>query len=217
MNQNTNRKRVMLVSSAIILLCLMLIAGFSFALFTDDEIVENHLRAGTLDLTLTRTKLTSTYLDEGGYMKPGPVDTTIKDFTNDKNENIFDFVDGMRVVPGCEFSADLKLQNNTINLKSDVACAYWIEIVYKGGTDEKFAEQVMIKVSIDGVEHTLKEGVTIGSETDPLGILGVNESTTFTVTLKFLDLDETVNNLAQGDTATYDLCVHAVQYTGNRP
>ena len=61
--------RALIVSSAIILLCLTIITGMTVALFTDEEVVSNHLRAGDLDITLERTKLTSTYLTNRGFLE----------------------------------------------------------------------------------------------------------------------------------------------------
>ena len=50
--KSTNRKRALLVSASVILLCMTIIVGMTWALFTDTATVENHLQAGDLNITL---------------------------------------------------------------------------------------------------------------------------------------------------------------------
>ena len=52
-----NKRRAMLVSCAVILLCMAIIGGMTFALFTDRATISNHLQAGDLQITLKRTEL----------------------------------------------------------------------------------------------------------------------------------------------------------------
>ena len=52
--KGTSRKRTLLVSCAVILLCMTVIIGMTWALFTDTHTVKNHLKAGDLDITLER-------------------------------------------------------------------------------------------------------------------------------------------------------------------
>ena len=54
----------------------------------------------------------------------------------------------------------------------------------------------------------------VGSEEEPIAVLEVGESGDFSVAVEFLDLASAVNDAAQGDDVTFDLVVHAVQYTG---
>ena len=58
-----NKRRLLLVSCSIILLCMLSIVGMTFALFTSSVGVRNHLVAGSLDVTLHRTDLAYTVLD----------------------------------------------------------------------------------------------------------------------------------------------------------
>ena len=213
---STNRKRTLLVSGAVILLCMTIIFGVSYALFTDTESVGNHLVAGKLDITLERTKLTSTYLTSRGFLDT-QTNATVKDFTNNKNENVFD-IDGALVVPGSKYVAEMKITNNSTSTKSNVAFGYWIEIVYTGKAKIDLADQIDVVVTTtSGTQKKLSEGLTVGSSSDPVGILAVGESASFSVSIEFLDLANNVNNLAQGDEITFDLRVHAVQYTGADP
>ena len=55
--KSTHRKRTLLVSSAVIMLCMTIIVGMTWALFTDTQTVHNHLQAGDLKITLKRTEL----------------------------------------------------------------------------------------------------------------------------------------------------------------
>ena len=203
--------RALIVSSAIILLCLTIITGMTVALFTDEEVVSNHLRAGDLDITLERTKLTSTYLTNRGFLET-IVDDEDKDFTNGVSENVF-ALSGAVIVPQSRYTAEMKITNNSDVAKSDVAFAYWVEIVYTGVSGVDLAEQINVTVNTQDSER-LNEGLMVGSESEPIGVLAVGESGEFAVTIEFLNLAEAINNRAQGDEVTFDLVVHAVQYTG---
>lgn len=212
--KSINRKRALLVSSALILLCFSIILGVTLALFTDDEAVGNHLQAGNLDITLVRTKMTSTYLTERGFLATD-TDTQEKDFTNNKNDNVF-ALDGALIVPHSKYVAEMEIRNNSDSAKSNVAFAYWIEIVYTGAANVDLASQISVTVDA-GEAKRLNEGLTVGSATDPVGVLAVGETGEFMVTVEFLNLDNAVNNEAQGENVTFDLVVHAVQYTGADP
>ena len=207
--RSTNRKRTLLVSGSVVLLCLTVITGMTFALFSDEEVVNNHLKAGDLDITLTRTKLTSTYLTERGFLDT-VTDETDKDFTNGTDENVF-ALDGAVIVPQSKYIAEMQVSNN-----SDVAFGYWVEIVYTGKANIELSEQIDITVNTEQSKR-LNQGLMVGSASEPIAVLGVGDASTFTVTVEFLDLANDINNRAQGDDVTFDLVVHAVQYTGADP
>ena len=207
-------RRALIVSSAIILLGLTIIAGMTLALFTDEEVVSNHLRAGDLNITLERTKLTSTYLTNRGFLET-VVDDDVKDFTNDVRENVF-ALNGAVIVPQSKYTAEMKITNNSDVAESNVAFAYWVEIVYTGVDGVELAEQIEVTVNTDN-SNILSKDLMVGSESEPIGVLAVGESGEFSVTIEFLDLASAINNKAQGDEVTFDLVVHAVQYTGADP
>ena len=209
--RSTNRSRAMIVSSSIILICLTVLVGMTVALFTDQEVVGNHLRAGDLNITLERTKLTSTYLTNLGELDT-IVNDEVKDFTRNVKDNVFD-LNGAVIVPQSKYTAEMRITNGSERAPSDVDFAYWIEIVYNGESDVPLAEQINVTVNTEASKR-LNEGLTVGSESDPIGVLAVGESADFTVTIEFLDLDIAVNNEAQGNDLKFDLVVHAVQYTG---
>lgn len=162
-----------------------------------------------MNLTLSRTKLTSTYINNRGYLDT-VTDTEELDLTEGNTQNVFGFKDAV-VIPRSKYIAELKIANNTEKASSDVAFSYWVEIVYTGANDVELAKQ--ISVTVDTAESKrLNEGLQVGSQEAPLGVLDVNESDTFTVTVEFLDLDNGENNKAQGNYVTFDLVVHAVQH-----
>ena len=71
------------------------------------------------------------------------------DFSGPTNRNVFDLSDGDKIVPGCKYIATLEVVNNT-----DVAFAYWIEIVPTGDVDIALANQLEITVQLDGKTQT---------------------------------------------------------------
>ena len=219
----TVKKRGILLTVMTFVLCLALVAGGTYALFSDSVRLKNHLVAGELDITLTRTKLTATYLDDTtGYLvgpkvtHPDPVD-----FTDPTGKSIFEIPTDSVIVPGCSYNAEMKIENN-----SDVAFGYWIEIDPGVLANIDLAEQLMVSVTVGNVTKSVmadKLGGTLGSETEFLGTLIKGASQTFTVTLTFCDdvaLDENdeplydfVNNDAMNDEFDFDIIVHAVQVT----
>ena len=197
---------------------MVLLVGITYSLFTDEQIVNNHLRAGSLDLTLERTSLTSTYLTNEGFFET-VTDTEVKDFTNNKSGNVFD-LEGTAIVPGSKYEAEMKITNNARGNSGSVAFGYWIEINYQGDALIELADQIDVTVKLDGYERKirLKDGLEIGNSVQPIGVLGAeNDNTdTFIVSIEFLDdADASLgieNDDAQGDSVNFDLIVHAVQW-----
>ncbi len=224
--KGTNRKRALIVSSSVILLCMTVIIGMTWALFTDTHTVKNHLKAGDLDITLERIGLTKHTLNKYGYFKS--VEYTEKEaywnFSNSTPKDVFDIQSDEKIVPLTEYTAEMKISN-----QSDVAFKYWLEIVTTKGPDgqissEKLAEQIDVTVTFQNADGTAKEvrlidGLFLGDETQPIGVLGIGGAEKFTVTVKFLDdSGETFDNDSAQDTEVFfDLVVHAVQYTGAEP
>lgn len=217
----TTKKRSVLLSVMTLVLCLALVAGGTYALFSDQVTLTNHLEAGTLDITLTRTNLVTTSLDANTGFLVETENSKDIDFSkpydptdpNAENENVFDIVDGTLIVPGCEYTAEMQIANN-----SDVAFGYWLEIVFDDTVDLTLAEQLKITVttvdgnkSISGMLNT--SAGLIGKEADPVGVLAKGGSALFTISVEFCDLDHSVNNNAKGTTFNFDVIVHAVQIT----
>ena len=205
--RSKNRKRVLLVSGAIILLCMTIIAGMTFALFTDSKSVRNHLQAGDLEVTLTRTYLEYSTLDPQGKLAVTKVEDDYN-FTNSTNENVFGVdAKNIRIVPGSYFKADMQIAN-----AGNVAFTYDLRIQLAGKANA-LSEQLQVTIiRADGTSVTkmlteLASGLKIsGGE-----LLAGAGAETFTVIVTFLDSD--ANNLAQTELVEFDLVVSAVQST----
>lgn len=213
--KSTNRKRALLVSASVILLCMTIIVGMTWALFTDTQKVTNHLQAGDLSITLKRTELTKTTLNAQGKLVTSAPDTTTKNFSNPTDENVFGIVEGEKIVPGTKYVAKMQVENH-----SDVAFGYWIEIVCTDKTNgADLAKQLKVTVNTGSdASASVNDGLTVGSSSNYVGELIIGATAEFTVTVEFLDSFVAENNidhndLAQGENLSFDLVVHAVQAT----
>ena len=236
--RSTNRMRSLAVSGAVVLLCMTIIVGMTWALFTDTEKLDNHLQAGDLDITLKRIGLTKTVLNSTGYLDRNKVIQTGAnppvDFTNTStfsyDKNVFDIKEDEVIVPGSEYTATMRIENH-----SDVAFGYWIEIVCTdsvNGVD--LSDQVYVTVDSvkanDNVPAKVSAGLKVGSETDFINVLGTKKdpnaaedfnSDTFTVTVHFKDegfkfengVLSSDNDSAMNENIKFDLIVYAVQVT----
>ena len=209
------RRRVLLTSCAIVLLCLTIIVGMTWALFTNDMAVEHLLKAGDLDITLHRVHLVKNDLDDDGFLAEisNPDDV---DFTNPNGKNIFDFKadkvgmygeiieKGDRVVPGSKYTATMEISNN-----SDVAFGYWVEIVCSDtdkANGEDLAKQLKVTVVTnydDGIDdndeeytNPIGESLEVKGEYEGVyvGVLGIGDDQQFTVCVEFLDSFDTTRD-----------------------
>lgn len=218
----TNGKRVLLVSSSVILLCMAIILGMTWSLFTDTRTVLNHIKAGDLSITLKRTELVKTTLNTSGYLVDSEKDTSVIDFSGPTRENVFSLATGNdgeiteRIVPGSKFVATMQIENH-----SDVAFGYWIQIKCDDEDAGKaLANQLRITVNVgdnaDGESDFVGTGLEVRGDDGFVDVLAVNESETFKVTVEFLDDADNIcfdNDSAQNDQIKFDLIVHAVQAT----
>lgn len=203
----TKKRRSVLMSAMTFMLCLALVAGGTYALFSDQVTLTTHLKAGTLDITLKRVNLVTTSLDNQTGFLVEQTSSEVVDFSKPNDRNVFDLEDGDKIVPGCSYHAALELTNNT-----DVAFAYWIEIVNRSSEDLALADQLKISVKVgdgDQTSEILSEGLMVGSQSKPIGILAKTDSADFVVGLEFLDL--IINNSAKSQSLNFDVVVHAVQ------
>ncbi len=195
-----------------ITVCIALLVGGTFALFSQDITVTNHLVAGNIKASLTRERLEKDYLDKDGQIKKADPNTDSMDFTNAQYENLFGLKEGDMVAPGCSYTATMRLTN-----KGTVAFTYWLEFKLNGEAN-KLAEQLEVTVTAGGNTTTqpLSAGLTLGSADKGLAVVNASqdnskyESTDFTVTVKFVSSGD--NNAAQSLSVGFDLVVHAIQY-----
>lgn len=203
-----SKVRTLLVACVMIMLCAAMIVGGTYALWSDNVTVENHLTSGTLQVKLERISLTKTYLDdETGYLVTAGPDTTIVDFTdtNTADDNVFGIEDE-KVVPCSEYEAKLRLTNN-----GDVAFTYDV-IIKLNSASNALAEQ--LKVYIDGEDKgTLDQYAEDGKAVISTQTMAKNDAAKeFTVKIQFIN-DNDINNDAQNKEVKFDLLVNAVQKT----
>lgn len=194
------------MSAVTFMLCLALVAGGTYALFSDQVTLTTHLKAGELDITLERTNLVTKALDNSTGFLVDIIDEEDVDFSKPTIRNVFDLEETDKIVPGCSYDASMKITNNT-----DVAFAYWIEIIDRNYEDIILGDQLVVTIKADGYEKTVKvsEGMLVGNQSEPVAILAKGEYDNFNVVLEFLNLAN--NNAAQNQSLNFDIVVHAVQ------
>lgn len=217
------RNRILLVSCAVILLCVSIIAGTTYALFSEAVTVKNHLQAADLDISLNRVYLKYSVLNEDGELEEtentDKVDFTTTDFAD---KNIFG-IDGkdILIVPGTYFTADLEIVNN-----GDVAFNYSVSLHLIGNTENHLADQLKVTiVHADGTTTTkMLNELNAGLSIETGKMKATDASQTFTVMVEFVDdvevnnentpKEEWINNnSAQEGTVEFDLVISAVQAT----
>lgn len=200
-----------------VMLAAGLIVGGTYALFSDSVKVSNHLKAGNLNISLLRTSYSKTTLDDNGYLTT-VTDSTVTDFTDATDKNIFDIQDDEVIVPGSSFTANMKLVNGKLNgseyVASSTAFQYDVKLDIDEESDEELLSQMMVTINKGSelvVNKKLSEFTddTIFSDT-----MTKNDAyQEFSVKLDFSDLTSAENNLAQDQKANFDLIIEAIQLT----
>lgn len=202
------KKRVLLLSCSVILLCMCVVAGMSYALFTDSKSVSNHLKAGNLDVTLTRTGLRYNVLNEEGQLQlhtnGTPLNLTGTTFEDD---NVFGIdSDDIRIVPGSFFEATLTVTNS-----GSTALTYNVDIKLNGEATA-LAQQLKVTVTQGTTTNSaMLSTLTENGLTAATGSLNPNSVQEFTVRVEFVE--DSSNNAAQMKAAAFDLQVTAEQAT----
>ena len=186
----TKTKRSIIMSILMLLLCVAAMAGATYALFSDNVGFNQHLQAGTLEITLERIELEKAELDnKSGFIVKNPdtngkPDERVIDFSGNQPENVFGIDKTDKIVPGTWYEATFSIQN-----KSDVAFGYWIEIVCDDNdkiNGKDLAKQ--LKVTVNSDNAFVGEGLVVPSTAGTfIKVLPVGESDIFTVKVEFLD------------------------------
>ena len=210
--------RTLLMCTLSIMLCMATVVVGTYALFTDKVTLNNHLQAGTLEISLVRTKLTKTELTERGYLETSelPDEGNGKDFssTNTTNENVFGITDGTLVVPGSSYQADLKLTNG-----GSVAFTYLVELKIIECGSTALADQLIITAGKSEAAATPKKLSDVATGLIFDGELAAptpetNTAVNFFVKVEFVNDTETdANNAAKNGKVKFDIVVSAVQKT----
>ncbi len=116
----SKRVRTLVMSFISMILSIAILAGGTYALFSTSVTIKGHLRAGNMEMKLTRLTLNG--------------QSALKDFTN-VEDNLFDLAgdDVAVIVPGGTIDATLKLEHAD---DSNVAFNYYVELVIKSSNDQ---------------------------------------------------------------------------------
>lgn len=208
-----NKIKTLLMACVMMMTCTAMVVTGTYSLWSSESSSNQHLEAGNLQVTLTRTYLEKYVLGDDSYM------TTVND-PNEvvvTDENFFGMEEGEVVVPTSSYAAKLKLKNN-----GSVAVSYTVSIVVGEDSDAELASQVKVYFGSGAVGSvTYDEGRYLASGTTPVlesnidvgsGVLDASQTETeFWVKLVFESGNG--NNAAQNKTANFDLKVSAVQKT----
>ena len=213
------KKRILLTASASILLCLAVMIGVTYSLFSDNATVKTHLTAGDLEADLWRTNLEYSCLDPEGKLEK----TTVEEDLNMSNTKLTEAnafgldTEDIIIIPGSYIKADMEIRNT-----GNVAFNYVVKLIFTGDTTKAnhFAEQ--LKITITYPDGKTSEGLTLDKFTSNgsnyvimNGALTVStvegeySSDSFSIRIDFIDNND--NNLSQAATASFDLIVESVQ------
>lgn len=198
------KKRALLISCAVILICMSMVVGGTYSLLTSELDYTAHLKAGDLAVKLERTNLKYTYLSDEGYLAEVE-NSDVKDFTKPSSDNIFGLKGEEKMVPGSFYQATLQLTN-----QGDVAFTYSVEIDLTSTVND-FAEQLKVTVT-DSKGNVILSGPLASfasAASKQIGYMTTTGTDTFTVLVEFISNDS--NNDAVNQTVDFDLCVKAVQ------
>lgn len=203
--------RNLLVACVTMMLCTVAIVGGTYSLWSDSVSVNNHLKAGTLEVKLERTCLVKTYLDsDSGRLVTSDADRRVVDFSQSTSENVFGISNGEKVVPKSSYEATLRISN-----LGDVAFVYDIAVILDESSDAVLTRQLKVSVTYEdggsetSVSKLLSEcdDAIVSSQTmDKEG----DQSKEFVVKIEFVDDDEN-NNTAINKEVKFDLSVTARQ------
>lgn len=207
---------MVLVASLVITLCIAVVAGATYALFTDDVTTSTHLVAGNLDIGLVRVSGSKVTLDPvTGYLKETALDR--QDFGAETDKTVFGVQDGELSAPGSTFVADLQLTNN-----GTVAFSYKVYIRLVDEHASELAEQLKVYYKADGATDYADLGYLSALEANEdkqlvliqNGVMAKNTpAADFSVKIEFVNLDN--NNEAMSKIVNFDLVVEAVQLTSD--
>lgn len=211
----TKKRRSILMSVLTLMLCLSVVAGGTYALFSDQVTLTTHLQAGELDITLYRTFLESKVLDSETGFLVDVRDDEVVDFTKANSRNVFDIEEGTLIVPCCSYTSTMKIENH-----SDVAFGYWVEVKFNGANNlsDDLYRQILVKLDAGNNEYKaerLLNGFSLGSKSEPIDVLAIGEDDYFKVSVTFID-DDAINNSAMNETLDFDIVVHAIQVTSEK-
>ncbi len=202
------RTRTLIFSMLALCVCTVIIAGATYALFTGEVIVNNHLSAGNLKVGLNRVSYTEAVLNNKGILVESKENKDVIDLTENANP-VFNVVNA---IPTGWYNAKIEVSN-----LGTTAFDYTVKIVWSPNdntedNDEIFAQQIRITVSSEKLDEDvtfmLSDAASVGKIS--LGFIYANaEPETFTVKAEFVDTAN--NNDAMLANLIFDIQVHANQ------
>ena len=213
------KTKILVTSIATIVLCLCLIAGSTFALFTETTEVNLAVTAGDLDVSakINDDSLKTRSFGDPNNTYPGVVRNKVGYFDNGGSVKINEDGKGVEILqmtPGDGFTFTVTVVNT-----GDVAVAYtvnWESVVEAADIPEGKLDMFD---ALD-ITATVRNGYTTKTFTDEDGddvyyALGAPGSeTTFTITVEFKETTESNDNKYQGGVANVLFTVKTVQANG---
>jgi hypothetical protein len=198
------KKKILLVSTLTIALCISLIAGSTYALFEDSETHTIIVTAGNLDVVATIEDgklLTHSEGDTAEFSRNGSFANGGQAVINPEDpSNIL--IAGM--TPGDKVRFNVDVQNN-----SDIAIRYRVVWTSNAGTTEvDLADALNVTVKVN-------EETTLDMDNKASAYYNVDaggEITTFTITVEFPDRED--NNSFRGANGNLSFKIEAVQQYG---
>ncbi len=203
------RRKTLLIAVLALCISTLLAVGGTYALFTDKVEVNNHLKAGNLDVGLERISYIENVLNnETGLMNQSEENKDVIDLTKDSKV----LFSAENAVPTSWYQATIRVSN-----KGSVAFNYGMKILWNengkaNNAQMAFADQMHITVTDStGKAVTFKLSDCANNAVN-LGDMLKGEAETFTVKAEFIN-DNAVNNAAMLATLKFDLQVYATQKT----
>ena len=209
------RKNALIAACLIIAICICTITALTYSLFTDSVSIRNHLKAGSLDITLTRTDLEYCILGDDGLLHVVSVPDD-HDFTGSTEENAFGINSkNLRIVPGCYFDTTMQVRNN-----GNISCIYSIGVELIGERNA-FTDQLQVTVTHPDGSKTVRSLSELAAGNQISTGVTVSSATVqnFKVRVEFIDdtgyvgESDIANDDAKGLSAVFDLVITATQAT----
>ena len=130
------KRSIVTIACLSIVLCVALIMGGTYALFSSRTTVTNHLRSGNLTLKLERVGLTKYVYDEtSGVYKENVYSNgdAYVDFSESTDKNVFDLARSEVMAPGVWYEATMRIGKAKGHLSDYVTATDGNEIVVSSG------------------------------------------------------------------------------------
>ena len=197
------KMKMLFLSCLTIMLCISAIAVGTYALFSQEVKITNHLQAGTLSFKLERTNLVST-------VGEGKIDDSTVDFstTNTQNGNIFGFETGDMIVP-----TDTIIATMVLTYTGNLDFGYYVYLDMEDSVQSTWGNY--LSVSLKDAQGNDLVG---GSKDNPIEVEYVQSSEPMKIQFDVvLTFSKDASNDLQAKEAKFDLVVGAVQLTKELP